>query len=131
MKDRIRVFLVDDSGIVRDRLVTMLSDLKGIEIVGQAEDAREASDSIRKLKPDAVILDIRLSGGSGIDVLRVIKKEQPTLTAIMLTFYPYPQYRKSCLRAGANYFFDKSTGFEKIPEVLKGMIENADPGAGE
>lgn len=126
MSKKVRVFLVDDSGIVRDRLFRMLSEVKGIEVVGQAEDAREASDSIRKLKPDAVILDIRLSGGSGIDVLRVIKKEQPALIAIMLTFYPYLQYRKSCMGAGANYFFDKSTGFEKIPEVLKGLLQNAD-----
>jgi DNA-binding NarL/FixJ family response regulator len=117
----LKVFVVDDSAIVRERLTTMLSEIEGIEIVGQAQDAPEATRLLRKLRPDAVILDIRLPNGSGIEVLRAIKQQQPTLVAIMLTLYPYAQYRESCAKAGANFFFDKSTGFEKIPEVLKDL----------
>jgi DNA-binding NarL/FixJ family response regulator len=116
---RLRVFIVDDSPIVRDRLIDMLSELESVEIVGQAENAAEATQLIRELRPDAVVLDIRLASGNGIDVLRTIKKERPEVRVIMLTLYPDPQYRESCMKAGASFFLDKATGFEKIPEALK------------
>jgi len=69
-----------------------------------------------------VILDIRMPGGSGIDVLEDIKKINAAPIVIILTNYPYPQYRKKCMAAGADYFFDKSSEFEKVTEVLKKLI---------
>jgi len=117
-----KVLIVDDSEVVRERLRTMLSELKGVEVIGQAESSKEAIGAIRKLKPDAVILDIQMSGGNGIKVLEKIKEEMPSTKVIMLTNYPYPQYRKKCMDAGADYFFDKSTEFEKVIEVVKNMV---------
>lgn len=120
-----RVFVVDDSDIVRERLATMLSELtEKIELIGQAQDPLEATESIRKLKPDLVILDIRLRGGSGIDVLREIKKDEPAPIVMILTNYPYPQYRKKCKNAGADFFFDKSTEFDKASEVVQQLIQD-------
>lgn len=116
-----KVFIADDSTVLRERLVEMLSELPGIEIVGYAQDVPEALTSIKKLNPDVVILDIRMPGGSGIDVLQEIKKDKQAPLVIVLTNYPYPQYRKKCLGLGADYFFDKSTEFEKITEVVKQM----------
>jgi len=118
-----RVFLVDDSAIVRERLVSMLSEIKGVEIAGEAENAHDALEDIKKLKPDVVILDIRMPGGNGIDVLEKIKKSRPTTKVIIFTNYPYPQYRKKCMDGGADYFFDKSIEFEKVIEVLKSLVE--------
>ena len=117
-----KVFIVEDSLILRQRLVDMLSELSEIEIIGEAGDKTEAIDSIRRLKPDVVILDIRLPKGNGIEVLQNIKKGKVPPTVIMLTNYPYPQYRKKCLEAGAEFFFDKSSEFERIPQVLKQLI---------
>lgn len=114
-----KVFIVDDSAILRQRLVDILSELEEVEIVGQAEAPLEAINSIRKLNPDVVILDLRLSGGSGIDVLKNIKKDKPSPTVIVFTNYPYPQYRKMCMAAGADFFLDKSTEFDKLIEVFK------------
>jgi len=116
---KVEVVIADDSSAVRERLVTMLADLKGVEVIGQAQNVEEAIASIRALKPKAVILDIRMPGGSGINVLQAIKREQPSPVVIMLTNYPYLQYRKKCLEAGADFFFDKSTEFNKIPQVFK------------
>jgi DNA-binding NarL/FixJ family response regulator len=113
-----KVFIADDSPIVRDRLIAMLSEIEGVEVEGYAEDAATATRMIRELRPDAVILDIRLATGSGIDVLKAIKIDRPDVLVIMLTLYPYAQYRDSCMKAGASLFLDKSTGFERIPEVL-------------
>lgn len=120
-----KVFIVDDSALVRERIIAMISEHPGIEITGQAENAQEAINSIRKLKPDVAILDIRMPGGNGIEVLRNIKKNNSAPTVIILTNYPYPQYRKKCMEAGADYFFDKSTEFQKIIEVLKKLIQES------
>jgi DNA-binding NarL/FixJ family response regulator len=120
-----KVFIVDDSALVRERVVAMLAELDDVQVVGQAQDVGEATDSIHRLKPDAVILDIRMPGGNGIDVLQHIKRDQPTLKVIMLTNYPYPQYRKKCLEAGADFFFDKSTEFDQITRVFKQWVQRS------
>ena len=116
---KIKVFIADDSLIVREHLVTMLDELAGIEIVGQAGNVAEAISAIRLLKPDAVILDILMPGGSGIDVLENIKQNDSTLVVIVLTNYPYPIFRQKCLQAGADFFLDKSTEFDQIPELFE------------
>lgn len=117
-----KVVLVEDSLIIRERLKQMLSEIEEIEIVGEEQDEIEAVESIRKLKPDAVILDIRLHEGSGINVLREIKKDEPSPAVIMLTNYPHPLYRMKCIYTGAEFFLDKSTEFEQIPVLLRQMI---------
>jgi DNA-binding NarL/FixJ family response regulator len=113
------VFIVDDSPVVRDRLVTMISELPNVEIVGQADIAFEAIDSIRLLRPTFVVLDISMPGGSGMYVLETIKKDRPGPTVIMLTNFAHDPYRQKCIQLGADYFFDKSTEFERVTEVLR------------
>lgn len=115
----IKVFIADDSLIVREHLVIMLDELIGIEIVGQAENVAEAINGILELQPDVVILDIRMPGGSGIDVLQTIKQDEPTPVVIILTNFPYPGYRQKCLQAGADFFLDKSTEFYQIPTLFE------------
>jgi DNA-binding NarL/FixJ family response regulator len=120
-----RVFIIDDSAIVRERLIAMLTEVEGVEIVGHAEDAFAAIEGVRELIPDVVILDIQMPGGaSGIYALERIRCERPAPTIIMLTNYSYPQYRKKCIDGGAAFFFDKSTEFERVPEVLKSLIHD-------
>lgn len=114
-----QVFIADDSRVLCERLKELLQEIPGIEVVGEAHDAASALSSIRRLQPDAVILDIRMPGGSGIDVLQEIKQSGRAPVVIVLTNYPYPQYRKRCLDLGADYFFDKSTEFNKVTEVFR------------
>ena len=66
-----------------------------------------------------------MPGASGINRLHEMKKDKPAPIIMILTNYPYPQYRKKCADAGADYFFDKSTEFDKVPEVLQKLIENS------
>ena len=125
-----KVFIVDDSKVVRERLVAMLSEHPEIEVVGQAEDAFSAIEAIPHLNPDVVILDIYMPGSAtGMYVLERIRRERNAPVIIMLTNYSYEQYRKRCLDAGAAFFFDKSTEFEKVPEVLKALIAGSAPPA--
>ena len=119
-----RILIADDSSIVRARLISLLIDLRGIEVVGQAEDAIEARELAEKLRPDVAILDLRMPNGSGADVLRDIKKLNPAPKVIMLTNYPHPENRKKCIDGGADYFFDKSTEFQNVVSVLRDMLRD-------
>jgi DNA-binding NarL/FixJ family response regulator len=121
-----KVYVVDDSPLVRERLVTLLSEVQGVEVVGSAESAEEGIAGISLKEPDVVVLDIRMPSGSGISVLEEIKKRDAAPVVIMLTNYPYPQYRKKCMDAGADYFFDKSSEFHKVTDVLSRMIAERD-----
>jgi len=120
--EMMRILIADDSTVVRDRLVTLLTDVNGIEVVGQAKDATEARSLAAELRPDVAILDVRMPKGSGADVVRDIKKLDPTPKVIVLTNYPHPENRKKCIDRGADYFFDKSTEFKKVVSVLRGML---------
>lgn len=105
----------------------MLSSIGGVKITGQAMTARDAIQSILELKPDVVILDIRLNGGgNGIDVLKRIKQEDPPPIVIMLTNYPYPQYQEKCRALGADYFFDKVADIEKIYDTINQLLADKD-----
>jgi YesN/AraC family two-component response regulator len=121
----LKVFIADDSALVRERLAALISEIEGAEVVGQAGDAPEAFEGIQHLRPDVVILDIRMPENNGIQVLEAIKKSAAAPVVIMLTAFPYPQYRKKCLEAGAEYFFDKATEFEQVTEVLKKIQDGA------
>lgn len=113
------VFIADDSDVVRERLASSLSEIADIVVVGEAEDGIDATNSIQQLNPDLVILDIRMPGRSGIEVLKTIKRSNPNIVVMMLTSYPYPQYRRKCLAEGAGYFFDKATQMNEAISVVK------------
>jgi DNA-binding NarL/FixJ family response regulator len=118
-----KVLIADDSEIVRERLAYLLGDVEGVEIVGQAEDAVEAGDLAGELKPDVAILDVRMPRGSGVDVLRAIKRDNPAATVIMLTNFVDPEARQLCMAQGADYFFDKSIEFEQAVAVLRELSQ--------
>jgi DNA-binding NarL/FixJ family response regulator len=102
------VFIVEDSPIVRERLVALMGEIAGISVVGEANTAREAVDGILRTLPTWVLLDIQLIGGSGIEVLRQVRTRVPGTRFVILTHLDNPQYRRTCMQAGADYFFDKT-----------------------
>lgn len=106
----------------------MLSDIEGVEIIGQARTPADAIASILRVKPDVIIMDIQMPGGTGIDVLVTIREQRCDSTVIIFTNYPYPQYRMKCEEAGANYFFDKSNEFESVITVVEEMVRRKEMG---
>jgi len=114
-----KVFVVDDSVIVRERLITLLGELPNVTITGEAEKARDAIAGIQKARPDIVVLDISMPGGSGIQVLETLKKERPSPMVIMLTNFDQPQYRQRCMQLGADHFLDKSSNFERVIDIVR------------
>lgn len=114
----IRVIVADDSPEVRQHLVAMTSEIDEVQIVDETEDVEQTIEAVRTLDPEAVVLDIQLRDGSGIQALKHIKKESPNVRVIMLTNHSNSFYRSTCMDAGADFFFDKSTEFEKVNDVL-------------
>ena len=132
-KRSLRLLIADDSPLLRGHLMDMISEVRGIRIVGQAESAPEAVELTRKLNPDVVILDIQMPGGSSFDALEAIKANDPIPIVIMFTNYPYPQYRRRCHELGADFFYDKSLESDALAETLRKlvMLLNLQPDRGE
>jgi DNA-binding NarL/FixJ family response regulator len=118
----VRIFITDDSARLRRQLIECLGLIDGVEVAGWAEGAFEAFDAVRSLRPDVVILDIKLPDGSGIDLLRNIKKESLAAVVIMLTTLASPPYRTKCMQAGADFFIDKTVGLGEVKRIVEGLI---------
>jgi DNA-binding NarL/FixJ family response regulator len=116
------VYVVEDSVPVRARLVEQLYQIDGVSIVGQAASASEAVAGILETQPDYVVLDFQLEDGTGVDVLRAARPQMPATVFIVLTNHPQAQFRRICLEAGADAFFDKSTEFGKVRQVIVGAM---------
>jgi len=113
------VFIVDDVPSMRARLAELVTDFPGVSVVGAAGSANDAIAGILETHPACVLLDYKLIGGTGVDVLRAVHSKSPGTVFVVLTNSPDPQYRRACMDAGADHFFDKSTEFERIGDVIK------------
>jgi DNA-binding NarL/FixJ family response regulator len=114
------VFIADDSAVIRERLAELLAGVEGVVVVGQAEDVSSAERGIQTTNPDVAIVDIQMPGGSGIDVVRNVKRGKPGGPSfIMYTNYGLPQYRKASAEAGADFFFEKSTDSRTLAEAIR------------
>ncbi len=116
-----RVLIADGSQAVAERLTTMLAEFPGI-VIAYASTVQEALGAVGSFRPDAVLLDLQLPGGRGIDVLRDIRRERSSSIVIVFTNHSHPQYRKKCLENGAHFFIDKSTEFRKLNAILKELV---------
>ena len=119
-----RVLLADDSQLILDRLQEMLHDFKGAEIVDSLKNGKDALNSIIRLNPNLVIIDISMPGMTGLQVLEAIKKEKyyPNTKFIVLTFYASNYFREKAMNLGADYFFSKVDDFEKVSTVINNLL---------
>ena len=115
----LRVFLVEDNPLIRERLIESLTSTGRIDVVGYAESEREAVDALAEGSWDAVLLDLQLKQGNGLGVLRAIGPSRPHGAKILvLTTYAIPQYRDRSLALGADAFFDKSREYDRAVDML-------------
>jgi DNA-binding NarL/FixJ family response regulator len=112
------IYIVDDSIAIRSRLADLLGRIDGVCVIGEAGDARKAVADILALQPDSVLLDLNLGGTNGMQVLRSVHPLYPDIAFVVLTNHAESQYRRACERAGAAYFLDKSTEFDRVPAVI-------------
>ncbi|HEV8538634.1 MAG TPA: response regulator transcription factor [Bacteroidota bacterium] len=122
-----KVLIADDSLLLCARLISMLAEFEEVEFVGPARNALQATQLMNKAKPEVVILDIQMGKDNGIDVLKRSKYDQPSLIAIMLSNHSSVNYRKRCMEAGADYFFDKSTEFFALQDLFRDLTHRPLP----
>lgn len=105
----LRVFIADDSQPVADMLTELISDPGRVEVVGVGETESATIDSIRRMKPDVVVLDLQLKTGSGANVIRAVRAsaELSDVRLVVTSNHTSPQMRAGCLELGADDYFDK------------------------
>lgn len=113
-----KVFLVEDSAPVLERLHAMLAAVPGATVVGHASGAEEAIAGILAAKPDIVVLDLKLAPGSGFDVLSAVHPHAPAIDFYLLSNFSSEPYRKQAQRLGAKGFFDKTRDFERVRDIV-------------
>lgn len=115
----IRLLLVDDHVVVRSGLRMLLDNEPDVEIVGEAGTAREALDSVPRLKPDIVLMDIGLPDKSGIDAAREIKRLRPETGIVALTIHEDEEYFFKMLEAGASGYVPKRAAPEELLTAIR------------
>ncbi len=119
----VNVVIVDGAPFVRERLRALLhTDVPQVDVIGEAADAQAAIRLIRDTRPDAVILDLQLAGGSGFNVLRAVKLAPSAPIVIVLTNLTTIEYHVACLEAGAEFFLDKSFGLDLLADILGHLV---------
>lgn len=113
------LFIVEDSLLIQNRLVRFIEELPDVAIVGISAAIAGAYDKIVEAHADAMILDIQLSDGNGLVLLKKIKTSIPEVRVVVLTNHSNEANRMQAMRAGADSFLDKSTDFEQIPSILQ------------
>jgi DNA-binding NarL/FixJ family response regulator len=120
------IYLVEDSPPIRARLAEMLAAIPGARLMGVAESAEAAIRDILEKRPDVVVLDLSLAGGtSGFEVLRAVCREAPEIDVYMLSNFAAEAYRNLAERLGARGFFDKSTEFDRVRQRIAGRAAAA------
>jgi DNA-binding NarL/FixJ family response regulator len=126
----LRVFLVEDSPIIRERLTESLSAPGRIEVVGHADTEQAAIAALTGAEWDALVLDLQLKQGTGLGVLKAIASARPAGSkVIVLTNYAIPQFRDRSVALGADFFFDKSREYYRVRSVLEDMAGARGPKA--
>jgi DNA-binding NarL/FixJ family response regulator len=121
----VKVYLVEDSPLLRDRVTESIAEDDRLAVVGYAETEEDALAGITSAAPDAIVLDIQLKRGNGLNVLRRLAQlglpRRPKV--VVLTHYAEPEYRRRAIEAGCDFFLDKTTEFGRLVEVLGELLQ--------
>lgn len=120
----IKVFLADASNLVRGRVAVMLA-AAGMTIVGEAQTPQSSIVGILDSRPDVVVLDVHLAGGSGLEVLRSVREAAPQVGFVVFSNDAGPAYRKRYLAEGAQRFLDKTTEFDQLVHAVASASRRA------
>jgi DNA-binding NarL/FixJ family response regulator len=115
----LKLLIVEDSEHIRASLVSLIECIPGIECVRTANTLAHAMESVRQLLPNLVVLDLQLPDGLGVELIEPIRVLAPAACIAILTNHANEFNRKHCLVGGADWFFDKSTEFDALLEVVR------------
>lgn len=120
---KIRVMITDDHPVVREGLSAMLSREKDIEVVAEAANGNEAIEKARDLKPDIVLMDLRMPEVDGVEAMRRIRTENPDIKFIVLTTYDNDEYIFQGIEAGARAYLLKDSPREEMFKAIRVVSE--------
>lgn len=123
-----KVLIVDDSKLLRDRLKISLQEIDNLEIIGEATNGVEAMQFIQKKTPDFIILDIGMPKMNGLEVLKKMKEAGSESSVCIFTNYSSDQYKQKCLDLGADFFFDKNHDFYALIDLALQLSSKNDQG---
>jgi len=123
------VFIADDSPPVAEMLKELLTDPGRVEVIGVAETEKAVIESIERLRPDVVVLDLQLKTGSGTDVIRAVRANEQLadIRLLVTTNHASPELKAGCLELGADDYFDK---LKELGALARRVRELADRKAG-
>ena len=120
----IRVLIADDQRVVREGLSMVLALMKGVEVVGTAADGAEAVTLVQAVRPDVVLMDLRMPRCDGIEATRRLRTEAPEVKVVVLTTYSDDRSVLDALRAGARGYLTKDASGEQIHEALRQVLDD-------
>jgi DNA-binding NarL/FixJ family response regulator len=119
----IRTILADDHALVRAGIRSLVEKLPGVEVVGEANDGREAIELATTLKPDVIMMDIAMHGLNGLEATSKLAKEFPDVKVIMLSMHDNEHYVVQAFRAGAHGYLLKGAGMVELEQALRTVVE--------
>ncbi len=119
--DKIRVLVADDHAVFRQGICALLARRKGVEIVGQAENGKQAVEQVAALGPDVVLMDIAMPLMNGLEATLAIRKSFPGTRVLVLTQYESKEYIISLLQSGAAGYILKQAPIEELLEAIRAV----------
>jgi DNA-binding NarL/FixJ family response regulator len=123
MDKNVRVVIADDHAIIRDGLRSLISSAKDFEIVGEAEDGRQAVESVETLKPDLVLTDLSMPEMDGIDLIKAVKKCSPRTKVVALTVHRGEEFILATLKAGADGYILKDASYGELMMAIRSVLK--------
>jgi DNA-binding NarL/FixJ family response regulator len=120
----IRVLIADDQRVVREGLTMVLGLLDGVEVVGDASDGAEAVERAEALRPDIVLMDLRMPRCDGVEATRRLRERAPDVKVVVLTTYSDDRSVIEALRAGARGYLTKDAGSAEIRAALQHVVDD-------
>ena len=116
---RMRILIADDHAVVRKGLVQIISESFDMHVAAEACTGQEVLDQVQKNDFDVILLDINMPGKSGLDILKILKKEKPNIPVLILTIFPEDQYAMRVLKAGASGYLTKESAPDELITAIR------------
>ena len=121
------VLIADDYELIRDGFKRLLGYEEDLEVVGEASDGREAVELCRRLRPDLVLMDVRMPEMDGLEATRRIKAEQPEISVLVITTYENPDYLLEAIKVGAAGYVLKDAPNKTLVNAMRRALEGESP----
>ena len=115
----IKVLVVDDHDLVRTGITRMLADIDGLQVVGQADSGEESLKKARDLKPDVVLMDVKMPGIGGLEATRKLLRSHPEMKVVAVTACEEDPFPTRLLQAGAAGYMTKGAGLTEMVQAIR------------